>query len=43
VRLAGTSKNTVLKLLLVVGELATVYQDHKIQWLTCKRIQCDET
>lgn len=41
-RLTGTSKNTVLKLLVDLGELCSVYQDHKLRDITAKRVQCDE-
>jgi IS1 family transposase len=41
-RLTGTSKDTVLKLLVDLGELCAIYQDHKLRKLTAKRVQCDE-
>ncbi len=41
-RLTGTSMNTVLKLLVDLGELCSIYQDHKLRNLASKRIQCDE-
>lgn len=41
-RLTGTSKDTVLKLLVDVGEFCSIYQDHKLRKLTAKRVQCDE-
>jgi len=41
-RLTGTSKTTVLKLLVELGELASVYQDHALRNLRCRQIQCDE-
>jgi len=41
-RLTGTSRSTVLGLVVELGELCRVYQDHKLRNLTCKRIQCDE-
>lgn len=41
-RLTGTSKATVLKLLVEVGEFCSIYQDHAHQNLRCKRIEADE-
>src|SRR5687768_1945775 len=41
-RITGTSKNTVLRLLVDLGELCAIYQHHKLRNLACKRIQCDE-
>src|SRR6266566_4865899 len=41
-RLVGVSKTTVLKLLVEVGELCAIYQDHKLRNLPCKSIQADE-
>jgi IS1 family transposase len=41
-RLTGTSRATVLSLVVELGELCRVYQDHKLRNLTCQRIQCDE-
>jgi IS1 family transposase len=41
-RLTGTSLNTVLKLLVDLGELCSIYQDHKLRKVSAKRIQCDE-
>ncbi len=41
-RLTGTSRATVLSLVVELGELCRVYQDHRLRNLTCKRIQCDE-
>ena len=41
-RLTGTSRATVLKLLVELGELCRVYQDQKLRNLNCQRIQCDE-
>jgi IS1 family transposase len=41
-RLTGASVNTVMKLLVDVGEVCAVYQDHKIRNISAKRIQCDE-
>lgn len=42
VRLTGTSKNTVTKLLRDLGEACYTYQDEHLRNLPCKRIQCDE-
>jgi len=41
-RITGASKNTVLKLLGVVGEACAAYQDRVMRNLTCKRVQVDE-
>lgn len=41
-RMTGTSKNTVLKLLVELGGFCSIYQDHKLTNLTCKRIEADE-
>ncbi len=41
-RMVGVSKTTVLKLLVEVGELCAIYQDHKLRNLSCQRIQADE-
>jgi IS1 family transposase len=41
-RLTGTSRTTVLSLLVELGEMCRVYQDHKLRNLPCKRIQADE-
>jgi IS1 family transposase len=41
-RLTDTSKTTVLKLLVELGELASIYQDNALRNLPCKAIQCDE-
>jgi IS1 family transposase len=41
-RLTGASKNTVVKLLVDLGEVCAIYQDHALRNLTCQRIQCDE-
>lgn len=41
-RMTGAAKNTVIKLLLEVGEACDAYQDRVLHNLTCKRIQCDE-
>jgi IS1 family transposase len=42
VRLTGTAKNTVSKLLVDIGRACTEYQDKVFRNLSCKRIQCDE-
>ena len=41
-RMVGVSKTTVLRLLVDVGELCAIYQDHKLRNLSCKRIEADE-
>ena len=41
-RITGASKNTVTKLLVELGQIATVYLNHKIRNLRVERIQCDE-
>jgi IS1 family transposase len=41
-RMTGTSKNTVTKLLVDLGELCAVYQHHVLRRLPSKRVQCDE-
>lgn len=41
-RLTGTSKATVLKLLVELGEFCSIYQDHTLRNLNCKRIEADE-
>jgi IS1 family transposase len=42
VRLTGASKNTIVKLLLEVGEACSKYQDEKVRGIHARRIQCDE-
>jgi IS1 family transposase len=42
VRMTGVAKNTVVKLLVDLGEACAEYQDKAFQNLTCKRLQCDE-
>src|SRR5437899_10936221 len=42
VRITGTAKNTVVKLLLEVAEVCRKYQDNALRNLTCKRLQLDE-
>lgn len=41
-RLTSTSKATVLKLLVEIGEFCSIYQDHALQNLNCKRVEADE-
>lgn len=41
-RLTGTSKATVLKLLVEMGEFCSIYQDHVLVNLPTKRIEVDE-
>jgi len=41
-RIVGVSKTTILRLLVEIGELCLVYQDHKLRNLPCTRIQADE-
>lgn len=41
-RMAGTSKNTIVKLLADAGEACSQYQDEHLRNLTCKRLQLDE-
>lgn len=41
-RMAGVSKNTVLKLLVEVGQMCTIYQFYKLRKLPTKRVQADE-
>ena len=41
-RITGVAKNTVLKLLVDLGEACGEYMDAKMRNLTCKRIECDE-
>jgi IS1 family transposase len=42
VRMTGVAKNTVLKLLVDLGEACSAYQDRKLRHLPCQRIQVDE-
>lgn len=42
VRMTGVAKNTVTKLLVDLGTVCSVYQDHTMRNLACQRIQCDE-
>jgi IS1 family transposase len=41
-RMTGASKNTITKLLVDIGEMCAMYQDHKLRNLPCTKIQCDE-
>ena len=41
-RMTGTAKGTVLSLLVEVGEFCSIYQDHMLRDLSCKRIEVDE-
>lgn len=41
-RMLGFSKNTVVKLLVELGDACIAYQDEALRNLPCKRIQCDE-
>ena len=41
-RMTGTSKATVLKLLVELGEFCSIYQDHRLRDLPCTRIEADE-
>jgi IS1 family transposase len=42
VRLTGASKNTVVKLLIELGEACSKYQSDTIKGIRSKRVQCDE-
>lgn len=42
VRITGVAKNTVIKLLVDLGNACEKYQDRVFRNLPCKRIQCDE-
>jgi IS1 family transposase len=42
VRVTGAAKNTVIKLLLEVGQACYDYQDQTLRGLNCKRFECDE-
>src|SRR5690348_3455171 len=41
-RVTGASKNTIVKLLVEVGEVCSKYQDEMLRNLPCKRLQVDE-
>ncbi len=42
VRMTGVAKNTIVKLLVELGDVCTRYQDEHLRNLPCKRLQCDE-
>lgn len=42
VRMTGVAKNTIVKLLVELGDACTKYQDATLRNLPCKRLQCDE-
>jgi IS1 family transposase len=42
VRMTGVAKDTILKLLGMVGETCLQFQDNVLRNLPCKRIECDE-
>lgn len=42
VRMTGVAKNTIVKLLIELGDACTRYQDETLRNLPCKRLQCDE-
>jgi IS1 family transposase len=42
VRITGTAKGTVLRLIADMGEVCLAYQDKTLRNLPCKRLQCDE-
>jgi IS1 family transposase len=41
-RMTGVDKDTVARLLVEVGEFCSIYQDHALRNLPCKRIEADE-
>lgn len=41
-RMTGVDKDTVLRLLVEVGEFCSIYQYHALRNLPCTRIECDE-
>jgi hypothetical protein len=41
-RMTGTDKDTVMRLLVEVGEFCSIYQHHALKNLPCKRLECDE-
>jgi len=41
-RTTGTDKDTVMRLLVEVGEFCSIYQHHALVNLPCKRIEADE-
>ncbi len=42
VRMTGSAKNTVVKLLVELGAACAKYHDEHVRGLQCKRVQCDE-
>ncbi len=40
--MSGVDKDTVLRLLVEIGEFCSIYQYHALKNLPCKRIECDE-
>jgi hypothetical protein len=40
-RMTGTAKGTVLRLLVDLGRVCSIYQDEVLRDLPCRRIQCD--
>jgi IS1 family transposase len=42
VRMTGVAKNTIVKLLVELGEACSKYQSDKIRGIRSKRVQCDE-
>src|SRR5204863_3269656 len=41
-RMTGTDKDTVMRILVEVGEFCSIYQYHTLVNLPCKRIEADE-
>lgn len=41
-RITGAAKNTIVRLLMRVGEGCAAYQDQSLRNLNCQRVQCDE-
>ena len=41
-RMTGAAINTVVKLLMELGDVCLDYQDANMRNLSCKRLQCDE-
>src|SRR5438046_573819 len=41
-RMTGVDKDTVLRLLVEVGEFCSIYQYHALRNLPCKRLEMDE-
>lgn len=42
VRMTGVAKNTIVKLLVALGEVCQTFHDEKVRGVASKRIQCDE-